>query len=260
VRAPGLDAPALALERGQAAVVGDRCFALDVEADGTRVLADGRINGTSDHPKAGPRLSLSMFIDRGGIGGPLFDDYGSAIAVVGGTLVPGAGALADRRGWQDQMSLARIAAVPLSAITVPEKAGAMPARLPDLLARGEVVPLLTATGDYAEGLFARAIVKGPGGAVPRDTGREFRASDGEISVLTTWHAQTKRKGTATFKLYDVENKLLAAAPPTKISHKPGERTELAWRISVAGLPSGVYRLDLVADAEPIWRAGFRIVD
>ena len=89
---------------------------------------------------------------------------------------------------------------------------------------------------------------------------DYQRRDGQVSVLITWHAQTKLKSSASLKAYDVHNKLLSTSQPTKINLSKGQIGYSSWNLGISELSPGFYHVDLVLDTAPIWRTFFRITD
>ena len=78
------------LKRGasDAPNVGDRCVFLEAGPAGAK-LADGSITGKSSFPKAGERLIIASGVTSVSFGGPLLDEYGNYVGILGGSIVPG---------------------------------------------------------------------------------------------------------------------------------------------------------------------------
>ncbi len=80
-------------------------------------------------------------------------------------------------------------------------------------------------------------------------------------VLVTWLPKQKRKGIPSLHLYTLDNNLLNKSPGTKkISVNPQKLSYTAWEVPLLNLPPGVYRVDVLLDADTVWRTFFRIVD
>jgi hypothetical protein len=78
------------LKRSSAASVnvGDRCVLLEIVAAGAK-LADGSITGKNTFPKTGERLLIASGVTPLSFGGPLLDEYGNCVGILGGSIIPG---------------------------------------------------------------------------------------------------------------------------------------------------------------------------
>ncbi len=93
-----------------------------------------------------------------------------------------------------------------------------------------------------------------------DQTNEFLRSQGEVFAFVTWAPKTKRKGQALYEVYDLENHKLLQSPPGKLELEPDHLRSVDWKIPVANLATGIYRVDVLLDGEPAWRSFFRIAD
>lgn len=75
----------------------------------------------------------------------------------------------------------------------------------------------------------------------------------------TWFPQQKYKGTAAVRVYDLDNRLLLAAKPSKVSFRPGDLVFSSWELSVPKV-AGVFRVDVLLGEQVAWRGYFRVVD
>ncbi len=66
--------------------VGDRCYGLDVPADGNLIIAEGNIVGKHNPIGFGERLNISLSPDRRARGSPLLNEYAEVIGIMGGSL------------------------------------------------------------------------------------------------------------------------------------------------------------------------------
>jgi S1-C subfamily serine protease len=92
-----LEVPPIAAASSSSAVVGDRCYFLEVSAPGSPTIVTTSVTGKNTIPEAGARINLATGPSNAGLGGALLDEYGELIGVTGGTLVPGASTLESAR-------------------------------------------------------------------------------------------------------------------------------------------------------------------
>jgi S1-C subfamily serine protease len=260
VRTPPLDAGQLTLDRSRSWKVGDRCSFLDTNPDGARVMVDTVIVGAQEFPQAGPRISIQFPVNPRAVGGALLNEYGDALAVLGGALVPGASAGGTRsRGAHVPLAfLVTTMAFPLSS--VPSVTPDSRIALQELSARGIVPPPVVGPLNVFTGTIARGVEKRNNVPFPMDEKTEFRSSEGDAVAFLTFDPQEKRQGMGVFRIYDIDNRLAVEGKPVKITLRPRQYSVTMWTFPLARLRPGTYRIDLDLDADPIWRSYFRVVE
>jgi S1-C subfamily serine protease len=258
LRAPSLGPPPLAAARDRTWKVGDRCAFLDTGADGARVMADAVIVGAQDFPKAGPRLSINAQVNARAIGGPLLNEYGEPIAVLGGALTPGLTMTHLGSGAFVPLSLVtNTFAVPLAGLPA---LGGPGAKLHELAARGLFVPPLVGPVNVLTGTIALGIEKRNGVPMPVNEKSDFSRSEREAVAFLTFDPQEKRQGMASFQIYDTDNRKIMEGKPSRMVLRPRQYAVSTWQFPLEPLAPGFYRIDLVLDAHPVWRSFFRILD
>jgi S1-C subfamily serine protease len=260
LRTPRFPPPHLAIERERSWKVGDRCSFLDTGEDGVRVMTETVIVGAQQFPKAGPRLSINTLVGARAVGGPLLNEFGEAIAVLGGTLTPGLGLSAQRPvGYVPFFSVSNNGmAVPLA--DVPAAPATAPARLGDLAARGVFVPPVVGSVRVITGNFALKVETNSGVPMPIGEKSEFSRKEKEAVAFLTFEPHEKREGMTAFHVFDSDNRRIMQGRPAKMTLRPGRYSVTSWSFAIADLAPGVYRVDLVMADAPIWRSFFRIID
>src|SRR5712692_8551727 len=66
--------------------IGDHCYWLDTKTDGGRVIADGQIVGKESRAGWGERMSISNIFNTAATGGPLLNERGEVLGMLGGAL------------------------------------------------------------------------------------------------------------------------------------------------------------------------------
>jgi S1-C subfamily serine protease len=66
--------------------VGDHCYWLDKKTDGGRVISDGQIVGKEPHEGWGDRFSISGLFNGTAIAGPVLNERGEVLGLLGGAL------------------------------------------------------------------------------------------------------------------------------------------------------------------------------
>jgi hypothetical protein len=252
------------LERAPAGswAIGDRTYFLDVPAEGNRVLVETSVIGKQSLGVAGDRLNVGDIPSRRAIGSPLLNEYGEAIGLIGGNLVPGVAFLEDmafgaRIGTLGGPSRGTLA-VPLSLVD--ESAGSA-TTIEGLASSGQFMPALVSTQSVLSGTLARTVNRKTDPPQPIDEKSEFTRADSQGVLLLSWLPKEKRKGKPSLRMYDLDNRLLSEnESKKKITVNPNKLSYSAWELNFATLPAGIYRLDVSLDGDVVWRTFFRMVE
>jgi hypothetical protein len=90
---------------------------------------------------------------------------------------------------------------------------------------------------------------------------EFRSTEGSLAVYLTWQPKEKIKAAAMIRIYDLSGKVLMESKPSKVDLKPGKDPSYSWwQASISTLKPAVYRVDVLLDSNPVWRAFFKVRD
>jgi Trypsin-like peptidase domain len=262
----GIEEPAFAVAKTDSWGVGDRCFYLDAAGPGNRIIVTTTIVGKNTFPHSGDRISLGTSPANTGIGTALLDEYGDAIGVTGGGLVPGVSTLEGvRSGVPANLLLAGGLAVPamatpMSQISVPGP-GSKTSTLAELMQAGQFVAPVVHREDILYGTMAREVRRGKDGLVDAIQQKyEFSRSDGHAAVMLSLEPARKQKGTTVISIYDLDNKAVSQAPADSSEAPGGRLLFLSKTLNIGSLESGVYRLDVAINGSPVWRTFFRITD
>ena len=247
-------ASAQPVERGKAPPrVGDRCFFLDSQGEGARVIVETTVIG-----QAGDELTLGDGASEASHGAPILDEYGDVVATLAGTGLLGATAIdanvlgsAYARGGRGSRARALAPAT--------DAQGASKTLL-DMETAGLFVKPLARTSHSVYGVLATGIQRQ--GRIPSPVNQtvRFSRSDGQCIPFVTWNPARKEDTTNHFELFDENNRRLGASEPMKTRLRPGEPFAQYWEIALASLKPGIYRIDLVLGPDPVWRTFFRVTD
>jgi S1-C subfamily serine protease len=263
---PNLEAPPFAVASSSTAVVGDRCYFLDLTAPGSQVIVTTSITGKSTIPEAGARINLATGPSNAGLGGALLDEYGELIGLTGGTLVPGASTLESVRSGVPATMLLPLGiagsamATPISEVVL-APAGSKTATLQELAQTGQFILPILHRDDILYGTMTKDVRRAKEAA--RGTVQEnsdFSRTGGSAAVFINFMPRQKLKETAAVAVYDLNNKLVLQTPPAKLASQAGGLLYLSQPLNIADLRPGVYRTDVIMDGNPVWRAFFRVTD
>jgi Trypsin-like peptidase domain len=246
-----------------ASSVGDRCVFLEFVPAGA-TLADGSITGKNSFAKAGQRLLIASSVTPLSFGGPLLDEYGNYVGILGGSIIPGGDPIGILSLLNDPGTTGRATDLGTTGMAVPQgflpevPANATPVRLAELAARGEFLPPVMKTNSVQAASMGTS---SPGNTASlREYKRIFSRRDVKPVVQISWQSVAKEKFTSVVRIFNTDNKLISESKPRDISMAQGKYMTTIWEIPAAAMPAGVYRFDLVLNGKTAWRDFFRIVD
>lgn len=251
--------PCAALELGDAGAVavGERLIVFNVEG-GARTIGGVDISGRRNVPEFGPRIQLTPGLPPETAGGPLLDVQGRVVGILGGSLTPGARIGNRPLSVSPALGISlngQFAAVPISVLPaqVPETGR----RLSDLVSAGALTPPIAAMPEFLYGGTAPSVPKDASAALPQ-TVSEFSRRDPQVCIFALWQKKGKlSKGAVSASIYDERNRLRGQIAPKKMSLST---VTIRWVAAFAPQPlvPGVYRIDVLWDARPVWRTFIRI--
>lgn len=244
--------------------VGDRCVFLEVSPAGAK-LADGSITGKNSFPKAGDRLLVASGVTSASYGGPLLDEYGNYVGILGGNIVPGGDPVKIFSLLNDPGASSRIIDWETTGLAVPSSllpefsASAPVTRLADLASRGEFLAPVVKAKSIQFAALAGAITKSPGSMpTPTEYKQVFSRQDNKIVLYISWQPQAKEKLNMVLRLFNADNKMFFESKPREISLAPGKYMTTTWDMAITTIPAGIYRVDLILNDKTAWREFFRI--
>lgn len=246
--------------------VGDRCVFLDLLPAGAK-LVDGSITGRNAFPKAGERLLLASGVTSASFGGPLLDEYGNYVGIVGGNIIPGSdptkilSLLSD--AGPGRATSSEITGLALPSTLLPDFASTpSPVHLADLANHGEFLDPVVENKSLQSASLGGALTKDSRGGVPTpaDYRRVFSHRDNKATVYVTWRPSAKMKLHSVLRWFDSDNKLVSESKARELSLSPGNWAATVWEIPVNNMPAGIYRIDLLLNEKTAWRDFFRITE
>ena len=243
--------------------VGDRCYTLDVPAEGNRVLIETYLIGKQSPSGAGERLNISENLNWRAMGSPVLNEYGEVLGLIGGNVITGAAFIGDpafvSRSFGALGGTQRGAlAVPLNLV---DESTPNNTTLEALAKSGQFTPPLVGNQNVLNGTLARSVNRKGNPPQPIDEKVEFSRRDGQGVVFITWLPREKRKGIPSLRLYDLNNLLISESKDKKrISLSPEKLSYQAWDLRLGDLSPGIYRIDVLLDADTVWRTFFRVVE
>lgn len=260
VKVPTGTAPALERDESTASFIGERLIVLNVENNSVRAIGGVDISGRENIPVFGPRMQMSPAPSSEAVGGPLLTPSGKVVAVLGGSLFPGA--RIERRGMSLSVSIWNALnsagfATPLSTVSRTDPAS--PLTLNQLTENGTLTPPIQPSLNFTYGGTTREMPKDVNAPMPGDVS-EFSRRDPMVWVYSYWRKKDKdNKGELAAKVYDSQNRVVVNLPPKKASLSE-TATRFAFSFPPTTLERGFYRVDLLWQGRAVWRTFFRILD
>ncbi|HET7107101.1 MAG TPA: serine protease [Candidatus Acidoferrum sp.] len=244
--------------------IGDHCYWLDVNPDGSRVIHDGQIVGMQSPPRSGDRINISGIYNRWSLGGPLLNEQGQMIGLLGGTfpdaLLSDSGS--DPQSNAPDLNMVALGGVAIAANVLPAVLHDSTRSLPEILASGDMMPMVSKQQMINFGMLSSGPASDPKQhkGVPHNWKSTFQRGDASAVVILAFTNNENLKSTVTIKLYDLDNHLVATGKPEKLVITRGQSAERTWTLPLAELPAGFYRVDILVADDIAWRQYFKVTD
>ena len=233
----------------QSVTVGDHCYWLDAKPEGGRVISDGQIVGRESHEGWGERFSISGVFNSTAVGGPVLNDHGDVLGLLGGTLPD-----ITRYSGSVRYTITS-SAVPIGLIRATPDAA--PTALQTLWATNQFTAPMTAIRNISYGMITKGRPEKKKSLVSRVMKVDFTPQDEFATIIVAFQGIEAWKNTVQLQVYDVDNHILIRGDPTKISLRSGETQERIWSFPLSMHP-GIYRADVRVGEEVGWREYFRV--
>jgi S1-C subfamily serine protease len=256
------------LKRGSkdAPSVGDRCVFLEEGPAGAK-LADGSITGKNAFAKAGERLLVASIVTPISFGGPLLDEFGNYVGILGGSIVPGGdpvktlGLLSEPGATNGTLDMEMTGLAVPHTLFPESAAGGTGARLAEIAARGEFLSTVVKSDSIQYATLTSAVTKDPGNSIsPKGFKRVFSRRENKATVYVNWQTTSKEKLICILRVFGTDNTLLSEAKPREVSLGPGKYVATTWDMTIGAMPTGIYRVDLILNGKTGWRDFFRITE
>lgn len=241
--------------------IGSQLAAFNFDA-GARLLMAVTVGGIGASGPYGPRLRFGPDVSTAAMGGPLIDESGKVVGIVGGSLTPGIRVgerIQTSSPWLWRLRSGGTSAIPITGL--PASLPASPRTLTDLKATGvltlpvESIPELSLAGTAAE------VPKDPSNRIIQDRS-EFSIRDGrDVVVYTYWRKVAKlSQGQLSAMIYSVTNEVRGNLTARKVSLSASQETRVVLGWPAANMAAGYYRIDLLWDGAVAWRTYIHIIE
>lgn len=244
--------------------VGTALYGLNVAPTGERTFVDAAIGGTSTRPVLGERILLSVPVGWRSAGTPVMDAQGQAVAIAGAIWEPGT-AYHDEDGAR---ALAPASAIPLhlggSPLAIPIErvvdAGAPPRDLAALAAEVPFTPMFGPSRDHLiRGLTAQSMKRATPFFEVVDTRTSFSKAGGTFALVLELMPRSKLNGLPVgVTVFTVAGRALATIKPASVKGEANRPLGLGWALDANTLQPGIYRLDVGAPGDLMWRTFIEI--
>ena len=287
LRVPAGPQPALPL--AQVPDAGVDCYLADVDSTGNLTLRRWWASTGVSQAKGGARLKLRpsqdgeaarlpSVVEREALGGPLLTVRGEAVGILGGAAVPGESTANNR------LSIRPALGTPAGLVTMSEGPATA---LRTLIATGASLEPASKS-ELERAAFARTVQKrsyrtGKRVQVIEEDARglpqgieyrtdwntveveyavdegvvEFTRGDVTVNVWALWNPERNRKARLRLRVYDLDGTVVTEPALVK-SFQQGVPASSTWPLSVAPMPTGIYRADILDEDKVVWRGFFRL--
>jgi len=257
----------LQIGKSDSVVIGEQAIVFSVGSGALRTISAVDIAGRGVVRGFGERIQINPQLPSMAVGGPLLDNSGKVVGIIGGGVAPGM--FADPGTQSAELALlslktSLISATPIEEITLqPKNPGTT---LQSLLESGVLTPPLSKMPVFYFGAVTDK-VEADLSYVSRN---QFSRKDSSIIIYTMWRAREKAdkgrarekadKGSVSLNIYDANNRLRSKGQPRILELQPGQLIWFQYSFNMNNIEAGLYRMDLLWNGDPIWRASISLVD
>lgn len=243
--------------------IGDLCYVLMSQGQGSRTIQNLTITGLQGNAGTAQRLNLSWYGAGTSAGAPVLDGYGRVIGVLGGGSLMmrhrmGSLTVYLEPGQTGGIAFADPTVLPISSI--PDAAiSQQPVALSELMTRGILMMPVVRDSQVATASLSEDFQNiGREAILPVRQKSDFSKRLREFAVVATWGPNEKLKGSQQLRLYDSDNQLVIDGAASRIDLTPRVTAYSAWKVPMTSLEPGIYRVDLLVNDRPQWRAFLRV--
>jgi S1-C subfamily serine protease len=258
VKAATQGRPPLPIGKSSAAVVGEQAIVFSVGSGPSRTIGAVDITGRGVVRGFGDRIHINPPLPLMSVGGPLLDNYGNVVGIIGGSVAPGM--YGDHRKASGALILLRpasslVSATPIDGIALRPEFPA--ASLQNLLETGILTAPLSSTPEFSFG----AVTDRVGADYSYVARNQFPRNNSKIIVYTMWQAKGElNKGVISINVYDSNNKVRSTVQPQTLELPPHKLIRYQCNLGTNNIEAGLYRIDLLWNGAPIWRANIAITE
>jgi S1-C subfamily serine protease len=229
--------------------IGDLCYWLDTKPDGSRVIADGQIVGKQAREGAGERLSISGIFNSMAIGGPVLDEHGNVVGLLGGAPPE------PRKFTAGSTFTTTGSVVPIELVT--HSTNSSFTSFQTLWNTNQFTAPVTQEVNISFGMITQGKPQKGKVPFPKQMQTDFSGHDEFASVVIAFQGIQPWKSDVQLQIYDADNELISRAVSIKVNLRSGETQERTWSFSLPKHP-GLYRADVLVGANVAWREYFRV--
>lgn len=238
--------------------VGSQLAAFNFDA-GIRLLIPVAVGGLGAPAGYSPRIRFAPDVSADAIGGPLIDEGGKVVGILGGSLTPGT-RLGERivaaNPWLWRLRSAGTSATTITSL--PGSTTLRPRLLAELATTGVLTPPLEPMPELQQAGTTTAVPKDAANKLIQDQSEFSSREVKEVTVYSFWRKVGKvSRGELSATISTISNEVRGKIAPKRISLGDREtRAVFGWPI--ANLPGGDYRIDLLWDGKAVWRTYVRV--
>jgi hypothetical protein len=142
---------------------------------------------------------------------------------------------------------------------LPPSGAGGPSTLGELLTSGVLTEGVTELDEMIYAIPARNPTKSASEPLPPPV-TEFTVADKSIWIISEWQRKGKEsKGLVSAKVYDSQNRVRVKVDPKKTSLS-SDPMRVLFPVAPSQLGAGLFRVDLLWNDQPVWRAFITIRD
>jgi len=236
--------------------IGGRLALFDVQND-ARVVAPVDVGAVTAVGGYAPRIFLSPAPSPEAFGGPVIDEQGTVVGIVGGSFTPGVRITGLYRMARDTIMSSTVAGTATALSAVPASWPPPGKTLADLKAANAMTPVVSPMAEIHGGGLSTVVPKDIL-ARPNNVSEVSAAHDPAISAyLYVAKVAKLSKGVVMARLVDAANVVRTESPSKKVSLQTAEQ-QLVFTFPPRGMAPGYYRIDVYWDEHVVWRAYFKV--
>jgi hypothetical protein len=193
------------------------------------------------------------------MGGPVFDERGTVVGILGGSLLPGS--RIGKGMLQAFVSGTSAAGNTATVITdVPLSMPVTASTLAELKATGLLSPPVRPMPEFIYGGVTTQLPKTANDRTAPGAAEISARNDAQVAVYSYWIKRDKlSKGEIGGGIFNASNQLRGTFQSKKVSLGSGEQ-RIAFTFSPKGLMPGAYRIDVTWDGKVVWRAYVQVIE